>query len=99
MELPNGLFLVGNGAQTIYKRGFSLKQCGIALANRSFVLKKNYRNTREILLAAYGLIEKYEFNDVDEENIQKPTAPDFSSRHGEKPLVVKCLSLRTSVTS
>jgi superfamily I DNA/RNA helicase len=91
-ELPNGLFLVGDGAQTIYKRGFSLKQCGISLGNRSFVLKKNYRNTREILQAAYGLIEEYEFADVDEENIQKPTPPDLSSRHGEKPLVVKCLS-------
>ena len=76
----------------IYKRGFSLKQCGIGLGNRSFVLKKNDRNTREILQAAYGLIEAYEFADVDEENIQKPTAPDLSSRHGEKPLVVKCLS-------
>jgi len=91
-ELSNGLFLVGDGAQTIYKRGFSLKQCGIGLGNRSYVLKKNYRNTREILEAAYGLIEKYEFADVDEENIQKPTAPDLSSRHGERPLIVKCSS-------
>ena len=91
-ELPDGFFLVGDGTQTIYKRGFSLKQCGIGVANRSFVLKKNYRNTREILEAAYGLIERYEYADVDEENIQRPTAPDLSSRHGAKPLVVKCLN-------
>lgn len=91
-ELEDGLFLVGDGAQTIYQRGFSLKACGISVANRSFVLKKNYRNTREILEAAYGLIKEYEFADVDEDNIGTPTAPDLSSRHGEKPLIVKCVS-------
>ena len=89
-NITDGLFLVGDGAQTIYKRGFALRHCGISVATRSFVLKKNYRNTKEILQAAYGLIDKYEFSDVDEDNIQPPTPPDLSSRHGEKPYVVKC---------
>jgi superfamily I DNA/RNA helicase len=89
-DISDGLFLVGDGAQTIYKRGFALRQCGISVATRSFVLKKNYRNTKEILQAAYGLIANYEFADVDEDNIQAPTPPDLSSRHGEKPYVVKC---------
>jgi superfamily I DNA/RNA helicase len=89
-NLPDGLFLVGDGAQTIYKRGFALRQCGISVATRSFVLKKNYRNTKEILQSAYALISNYEFADVDEDNIQAPTPPDLSSRHGEKPYLVKC---------
>ena len=89
----DGMFLVGDGAQTIYQRGFSFKACGIPVANRSFVLQKNYRNTREILEAAYGLIHSYEFADVDEENIQAPTTPHWSSRHGEKPWIVKCDSI------
>lgn len=89
-NLTDGLFLVGDGAQTIYKRGFALRHCGISVATRSFVLKKNYRNTKEILQAAYSLISSYEFADVDEDNIQPPTSPDLSSRHGEKPYVVKC---------
>ena len=85
--------LVGDGAQKIYSRGFTFKACGISVANRSFVLQKNYRNTREILEAAYGLIKSYEFADVDEDDVKVPTAPHWSSRHGEKPLIVKCSSV------
>lgn len=89
-DLPNGMFLVGDGAQTIYRKGFALKPCGISISGRSFALKKNYRNTREILQAAYGLIDEYEFADDDEDNVQPPLSPDLSSRHGEKPVIVKC---------
>jgi superfamily I DNA/RNA helicase len=90
VDLADGMFLVGDGAQTIYRKGFSFKDCGVPLANRSYVLQKNYRNTCEILQAAYGLIASYEFADVDEENVQTPTQPHWSSRHGERPLIVKC---------
>jgi ATP-dependent exoDNAse (exonuclease V) beta subunit len=92
--LANGLFLVGDGAQAVYKKGFSLKRSGISVANRSYVLKKNYRNSREILTAAYKLIQQYEFSDDDEDNVQKPTEPDFALRHGERPMIVKCRSLK-----
>ena len=90
VDLSDGLFLVGDGAQSIYNKSFSLKQCGIVVRNRSWVLKKNYRNTRQILEAAFGLIERHEFTDTDEEEFAKPSQPDFSSRQGEKPWIVKC---------
>jgi superfamily I DNA/RNA helicase len=89
----NGLFLVGDGAQSIYKKGFSLKSIGVNVSNRSYVFKKNYRNTLEILTAAYGLIRKYEFADIDEDNLQLPLEPDFATRRGEKPALVKCPSM------
>jgi hypothetical protein len=92
VDQHNGLFLVGDGAQTIYRKGFALKHCGIFIGNRSFVLQKNYRNTREILQAAYGLISSYEFADVDEDHIATPTQPHLSSRHGERPFLVKAAS-------
>lgn len=93
---PDGLFFVGDGAQTIYKRGFSLQSLGIQLA-RSHVFKKNYRNTFEILQAAYGLIQDYEFSDVDEDNRQRPLAPDFAARRGERPVMARCSSLRGEI--
>lgn len=93
----NGLFLVGDGAQTIYNKGFVLKQCGVNVSNRSYVLKKNYRNSKEIMEASYALIEKYEFADVDEDNIVKPTKPDLPSAVGEKPFIVKCRSEKEEV--
>ena len=97
-DLANGLFIVGDGAQTVYQKGFVLKDCGIRIANRSFVLRKNYRNTKEILEAAYGLIASYEFADVDEEDVKRPTEPDFPCRHGEKPFIVKCRTLEDECT-
>lgn len=93
---PDGLFFVGDGAQTIYKRGFSLQSLGIQLV-RSHVFKKNYRNTFEILQAAYGLIQDYEFSDVDEDNRQRPLTPDFAARRGDRPIMVRCANMRNEV--
>jgi superfamily I DNA/RNA helicase len=92
-DVENGLFLVGDGAQTIYKRGFTLRSLGIDVTSRSFTLRKNYRNTREILTAAFGLVSEYEFADVDEEDIVRPTEPELAKRHGARPLIVQCSSL------
>ena len=93
----NGLFLVGDGAQTIYNKGFVLKNCGINVSNRSYVLKKNYRNSKEIMTASYALIEKYEFADVDEDNIANPTKPDFPSKSGERPFLIKCRTSKEEI--
>lgn len=92
----NGLFLVGDGAQTIYKRGFSFQSLGIQLT-RSHVFKKNYRNTYEILRAAYGLIENHEFSDVDEDHRQKPLTPDFAVRRGDRPKLIKCRNMNGEI--
>ncbi|MEQ8261440.1 MAG: 3'-5' exonuclease [Alcanivorax sp.] len=93
----DGLFLVGDGAQKIYNKGFVLKSCGVNVANRSFVLKKNYRNTKEIMRAAYALIENYEYADVDEDNVINPTEPDFPEAVGERPYIVKCKNTQDQV--
>lgn len=92
-DAENGLFLAGDGAQTIYKRGFTFRRSGIDVSSRSFTLRKNYRNTTEILTAAFGLVSEHEFADVDEEDVVKPTLPEFAKRHGSRPLVVECMSL------
>lgn len=84
----DGLFLVGDGAQTVYKKGFSLKDAQIHVANRSFVLRRNYRNTRDILEAAHSLVETYQFADVDEESMAPPTKPEYCSRRGSRPWLV-----------
>lgn len=93
----NGLFLVGDGAQTIYRRGFTLQAAGIAVAGRSFLLRKNYRNTYEILRAAYALIERFEFADADDDDFAGPSAPDYAKRRGERPRLVKCSTLQDEV--
>lgn len=95
----DGLFLAGDGAQSIYKRGFTLRRLGIDVTGRSFNLRKNYRNTYEILKAAFGLVSAYEFADVDEENVVKPSTPDFAKRHGSRPTILRCSSPREEATA
>lgn len=95
----NGLFLAGDGAQTIYKRGFTLRHLGIDVTGRSFNLRKNYRNTHEILKAAFGLVSQYEFADVDEDDIARPSAPELAKRHGSRPIIVRCFSETEEATA
>lgn len=96
-KVTDGLFLAGDGAQSIYKRGFVLRRVGIDIVGRSFNLKKNYRNTHEILKSAFGLVSQFEFADVDEENISRPSMPDFAERHGSRPLIVRCGSVEEEI--
>lgn len=86
----DGLFLAGDGAQSIYKRGFVLRRIGIDIVGRSYNLKKNYRNTHEILKAAFGLVSQLEFADVDEEVLARPSMPDYAESHGARPLLLRC---------
>lgn len=89
-HVENGLFLAGDGAQSIYKKGFALKRAGVDVIGRSVSLKKNYRNTHEILTAAFNLVSEYEFSDTDEDEVRQPSLPDFAKRHGERPLLLQC---------
>ncbi|WP_369915243.1 3'-5' exonuclease [Xanthomonas sp. NCPPB 3005] len=89
-KVADGLFLAGDGAQSIYKRGFVLRRIGIDIAGRSFNLRKNYRNTHEILKAAFGLVSQFEFSDVDDETLARPSMPDFAESHGARPLILRC---------
>ena len=86
---PDNLFFVGDGAQKIYQRGFSLRNAGIDVTGRSKILKKNYRNTRQIIEAAHQLIANYDCDDLDAENVGKPEAPDSPSRQGNLPKLIK----------
>ena len=88
-DAPNGLFLVGDGAQTIYKNGFSLRKIGINVIGRSFAFKKNYRNTKEILEAAYALIQNFDCSNLDEEERVKPMSPEYANQCGTKPKILK----------
>ncbi|MCC7334631.1 MAG: UvrD-helicase domain-containing protein [Pirellulaceae bacterium] len=45
---PNDLFLVGDAHQRIYGCPIRLKECGIDVGDRKFLLRVNYRTTEEI---------------------------------------------------
>ncbi len=62
---PNDIFLVGDGGQRLYRRPYSLHQCGIETRNRSKVLRLSYRSSQEILDFAGALLGDHPADDMD----------------------------------
>ncbi|MBI4323991.1 MAG: UvrD-helicase domain-containing protein [Chloroflexi bacterium] len=87
----DGLLMIGDGTQRIYTRGFSLRNLGIEVSGRAVVLTKNYRNTQQILEAAFPLVEDEWANEVNSaQGDLNQCRPEFSNRQGQKPIIVKC---------
>jgi superfamily I DNA/RNA helicase/mRNA-degrading endonuclease RelE of RelBE toxin-antitoxin system len=83
---PNDLFLVGDGLQRIYPGGYSLNRLGIDIVGRGTLLRRNYRNTQEILRAAHAMMAELRFDDMDEGASEVPE-PEFSVRRGDLPVL------------
>lgn len=61
------LLIVGDGQQSIYPGGFSLRELGVDVVGRSRVLTSNWRNTWSVWTAARAVVEGQEFDDLDED--------------------------------
>jgi len=84
----DGLTLIDDGQQTIYPGGYTLGEVGISLAGRGVVTSTNYRNTKEILDFAEGIIADDEYLDI-EGTPAKGDGPTSVARSGPAPLVVR----------
>lgn len=85
----NDIFLCGDPAQRVQTKKQSMKLAGIeCLPSRSLTLRKNYRNTKDVLSAAFHVLqnhlhiehlslEDYEFLD-----------PELADRSGTTPLIL-----------
>ena len=91
-EQGGSLFLVGDGAQQIYKRGQSLKGIGIDISGRSFIIRKNYRNTAEIMKAAMALKRSEGIGRFDEDPVASQEEAVLSAVSGERPAILVCKS-------
>ncbi len=89
-DTPNGLFIVGDGAQKIYPGGFSLAQAGIDVRGNSSVLRANYRNSHEIITAAMACTGSAQVDDLGEAYRRgDDDARGISTRKGVKPALVR----------
>ena len=82
----NDLFLVGDGLQRLYPGGYTLSRVGIDVTGRGALLRHNYRNTHEILRAAFAMMEGVRYNDL-EDQLDPLPQPEYSLRHGPLPVV------------
>jgi len=89
--IPDGLLLVGDATQRIFTRGYSMRGLGVDIAGRGVVLRKNYRNTRQILEAAFPLVAAEWQQDLASAGASPiDFAPEFSVREGSRPIIVRC---------
>lgn len=86
-DIPDGLFIVGDGAQKIYAGGFTLGQAGVDVRGNSTVLHVNYRNTQQIIETAFACTGKEEVNDLGDEYARGDAAAD-APREGAGPVLV-----------
>ena len=80
----NDLFLVGDGLQRLYPGGYTLGRVGIDITGRGTLLRRNYRNTQEILRAAFATMADVHFNDLDDQQ-SEVVEPEYSLRQGPVP--------------
>lgn len=85
-EVARSLLLLGDAAQTIYSRGFAWRQAGIPAQGRTYTLKKNHRNTRQIAEAAAQLLTHNKALQAGGDYV----APEWTQRNGPWPIVVEC---------
>lgn len=83
-DRPDGLLLVGDGAQRIYPGGYTLAQAGISMRGRTAVLGVNYRNTQEILDAAMAAAGDEPVEDLEEE-LRRAEGAAETRRSGQVP--------------
>lgn len=77
----NDIFMCGDFAQSVLTKYHKISESGIDIAGRSHSIRKNYRNSREILGAAFELFEKNKqlFSTATNVEILNPEYANFSS--------------------
>jgi hypothetical protein len=89
----NDLFLCGDSAQTIYTKSSDLKLAGIDIVGRSVRLKQNYRNSKQILSAAYAMLTRALEAMPKGANEIEVLEPEFANFSSPKPLLLEAGSL------
>lgn len=97
-EGANDIFLCGDAAQSVYTKFQDLTAAQISLTGRYMRLNQNYRNSRQILAAAYDVLtrnfDKRSKGLVDFEIL----SPEFANFSSSRPLLLLAPSLQDEVS-
>lgn len=91
------LVIVSDGNQSLYKRSkFTWKSVGIKAQGRTMKLTQNYRNTREILEAAWTVVKNTD-QDLTDDATFPTIEPEAALRQGPKPTLYQTRSKAAAV--
>jgi hypothetical protein len=90
------LFLAGDIAQTVLPKHRSLTDADITLVSRERI-RKNYRNSREILSAAYELLKNNLHEEMFESGDLEILDPSFANFSGPAPVALAAPTLESEI--
>jgi hypothetical protein len=93
---PNDIFLCGDIAQTVLPKHRSLSEVGLSNVTRARI-RQNYRNSREILAAAYDLLTRNLHEEMFESDDLEILDPRFANFNGPIPMALAAESLEEEV--
>lgn len=94
-----GLFLCADPAQGFLGRGQSWRESGVEVQGRSIVLKRPYRNTRQILNFAAVRYEECVRGDTDAPGLQATSRPCTTMRDGPEPMEITVSSPQEEIAA
>jgi len=96
-DLANGLFLTGDVAQKVYAKDLNLRQADLGRDKRTDrTIRQNYRNSRQILLAANALLEKFSPPVGEGDDGVTVLNPEYARRETAKPIATKTADVVTA---
>jgi hypothetical protein len=93
---PNDIFLCGDVAQTVLPKHRVLNEAGIEIGTRERI-QQNYRNSREILAAAYEILIQNLDNEVVEPGDLEILHPRFANFSGAVPVALAAETLEEEI--
>ena len=91
-QKDNGLFLAGDLVQKVLVKDFDLPKAYLGKGDvKKEDIKKNYRNSRQILEAANELAQKYSKNVARSDSEFEILDPEFAVRQTAMPIAIRCL--------
>jgi hypothetical protein len=93
---PNDIFLCGDIAQTILPKHRSLADAGVTGVTRERI-QKNYRNSREILKAAYEVLKNNLVEDMFDSGDLEILDPKFANFSGPVPMALAASTLEEEI--
>ncbi|WP_158860361.1 UvrD-helicase domain-containing protein [Lunatibacter salilacus] len=90
----NDLFLCGDIAQVVHTKHHRIRLAGINIIPQNYLkIEKNYRNSREILAAAYEVFKNNTSNEMYQNDGFEVLKPEFANFSSPKPFLRKASSL------
>ena len=96
-EQENDIFVCGDAAQQVQPKRQNFTRSGINIANRSYKLQKNYRNSKEILSVAHDIL----MNNLSVEHLDNSeleiSDPIFAVRSSHEPVLLTSQTIEEEI--